>query len=88
MIMNRQVKSFLMPGVLCAALLLTGCAGTALGEWNQKISDAAHSLASGGSGSSSEGSMPWMARAGISGPGRMCIILIASRWTLIPRQRA
>ncbi|MFE8664856.1 hypothetical protein [Serratia nevei] len=68
MSMNRQVTSFLMPGVLCAALVLTGCAGTALGEWNQKISDAAHSLASGGSGSSSKGSMPWMTRAGFSGP--------------------
>lgn len=48
MSMNRQVKSVLMPCVLCTALLLTGCAGTELGEWNQKISDAAHSLASGG----------------------------------------
>ncbi|BEO83376.1 hypothetical protein SMTE5_44070 [Serratia marcescens] len=65
MSMNRQVTSFLMPGVLCTALLLTGCAGTELGEWNKKISDAAHSLATGGS---SEGSMPWMTRAGISGP--------------------
>lgn len=36
MSMNRQVKSFLMPGVLCTALLLTGCAGTELGEWNKK----------------------------------------------------
>ena len=36
MSMNRQVKSVLMPGVLCTALLLTGCAGTELGEWNQK----------------------------------------------------
>lgn len=68
MSMNRQVKSILMPSVLCTALLLTGCTGTKLGEWNQKISDAAHSLASGGSGGSSEGGMPWMTRAGISGP--------------------
>ncbi|WJV38617.1 hypothetical protein QVN03_25180 [Raoultella terrigena] len=68
MSMNRQVKSVLMPAVLCTALLLTGCAGTELGEWNQKISDAAHSLASGGSVGSSKGSMPWMTRAGISGP--------------------
>ncbi len=64
MSMNRQVKSVLMPCVLCTALLLTGCAGTELSEWNQKISDAAHALASGGS---SEGDMPWMTRAG-SGP--------------------
>ncbi|ELQ9311855.1 hypothetical protein R3D73_004882 [Serratia marcescens] len=63
MSMNRQVKSFLMPGVLCTVLLLTGCAGTALGEWNQKISDAAYSLAGGGKSGPAEGDMPWMARA-------------------------
>ncbi|MDL4914894.1 MAG: hypothetical protein QRY16_14200 [Enterobacterales bacterium endosymbiont of Blomia tropicalis] len=66
--MNRQVNHLLMPGVLCATLLLAGCAGAGLGEWNQKISDAAHSLAGRSGSGSGDGGMPWMTRAGNTGP--------------------
>lgn len=55
-----------VPVTLSVALLLGGCAGTDLADWNQKISDAAHSLAGGGSGGS--GDMPWMTKAGNTGP--------------------
>ncbi|WP_052118535.1 hypothetical protein [Erwinia oleae] len=56
------------PAIICAALLLSGCAGTDLAEWNQKISDAAHSLASGRVDNSGDGDMTWMTRAGNTGP--------------------
>jgi len=46
--------------------LLSGCTSTEIAEWNQKISDAAHSLASGTT--SDSGGMPWMTKAGATGP--------------------
>ena len=46
--------------------LLSGCTSTEIAEWNQKISDAAQSLASGTT--SDSGGMPWMTKAGATGP--------------------
>lgn len=68
MIRRASSQGLLSPAIICAALLLSGCAGTDLAEWNQKISDAAHSLASGRVDNSGDGRMRWMTRAGNTGP--------------------
>lgn len=58
----------LLPALFSVALLLTGCSGTGLAEWNKKISEVAHSLASGRESGANDNDMPWMTRAGNNGP--------------------
>ncbi|SQC20677.1 Uncharacterised protein [Klebsiella pneumoniae] len=53
---------------LCGSFLLSGCSMSDVTAWNQKISDAAHSIASGSATSSDSGGMPWMTKAGATGP--------------------
>ncbi len=55
-------RGALMPAVVGIALLLSGCVGTELSEWNQKISDTAHSLAGGDKSGTAGEDMPWMAK--------------------------
>lgn len=61
-------KKALMPALFCTALILSGCAGSDLAAWNQKISDAAHALAGGSANSTNDNGMPWMTKAGDTGP--------------------
>ncbi|WP_232043302.1 hypothetical protein [Serratia marcescens] len=65
---NDSLKSLRSTVAAClfGSFLLSGCTTSEMAEWNQKISDAAHSIAS-GSGTSS-GGMPWMTKAGATGP--------------------
>lgn len=61
-------KKALMPALFCTVLILSGCAGSDLAAWNQKISDAAHSLAGGSANRAHDDGMPWMTKAGDTGP--------------------
>ncbi|CAE1141486.1 MULTISPECIES: hypothetical protein [Enterobacterales] len=67
------LKSLRSSAVICLLSgltlpLLSGCTSSEIADWNQKISDAAHSIASGSGANSDSGDMPWMTKAGATGP--------------------
>lgn len=67
---NESLKSLRSTVVLSlfGGFLLSGCSMSDVTAWNQKISDAAQSIASGSGASSDSGGMPWMTRASATGP--------------------
>ncbi|MGP1067218.1 hypothetical protein ACJ8LR_25955 [Serratia sp. CY56810] len=67
---NDGLKSLRSAVAAClfGSFLLSGCSMSDVTAWNQKISDAAHSIASGSGTSSDSGGMPWMTKAGATGP--------------------
>ena len=67
---NDGLKSLRSAVAAClfGSFLLSGCSMSDVTAWNQKISDAAHSIASGSGTSLDSGGMPWMTRAGANGP--------------------
>ncbi|EIX9082226.1 hypothetical protein MLE32_000513 [Klebsiella aerogenes] len=67
---NDGLKSLRSAVAAClfGSFLLSGCSMSDVTAWNQKISDAAHSIASGSGTSSDSGGMPWMTKAGANGP--------------------
>lgn len=67
---NDSLKSLRSTVVLSlfGGFLLSGCSMSDVNAWNQKISDAAQSIASGSEASSVSGGMPWMTMAGATDP--------------------